>query len=180
MDYIEKIVELEACDSSINWLESHNFPTLQDAWNACERGDWMSWLIEHTMEEVGDMEQHEKLVLAFIECLGLCKEMIPEDLMERATETALASVRKEVSSEDVRSLISDVSAVWEAVYPREMDANDAVIAVLSISRWPDNCYNGTEVVNLISDVLDEDTPNVVTRRKCAEIFRKHFPNPPKL
>lgn len=179
MNYIEKIAMLEACDSSINWLESLNLPTLQDAWNACERGDWMSWLIEHTMK-VGDTAQHEKLMMAFIECLGLCKMMIPEDLMERATETALAFVRREVSAEDILSLISDVDAMWVAGYPREMDANYALIAVLNISKWPDSSYNGTEVVGLISDALEDDTPYVVTKRKCAEIFRKHFPNPPKL
>jgi hypothetical protein len=42
-----KLKELEACDGpdgAIEWAKDYD--TLQDAWDNCQRGDWMIWLID--------------------------------------------------------------------------------------------------------------------------------------
>lgn len=41
---IDKLKELEACDPAIKWLENYDGHA-KEAWNKCERGDWMAWLI---------------------------------------------------------------------------------------------------------------------------------------
>ena len=38
-----KLKELEACDEAIEWAKDYD--TLQQAWDNCQRGDWMIWLI---------------------------------------------------------------------------------------------------------------------------------------
>ena len=45
MDYIERIADMEACAPALSWLRSEQYPTLQAAWDACPRGDWMLWLL---------------------------------------------------------------------------------------------------------------------------------------
>ena len=45
MDYIERIADMGACAPALAWLRSEQHPTLQAAWDACPRGDWMLWLL---------------------------------------------------------------------------------------------------------------------------------------
>ena len=39
-----------ACHESLEWLEDK---TLQEAWEACQRGDWMRWLSQAATKVVG-------------------------------------------------------------------------------------------------------------------------------
>jgi len=41
---IELLEQLNACSNAIEWIEKNNIRTLQEAWEKCERGDWMLWL----------------------------------------------------------------------------------------------------------------------------------------
>ena len=45
MDYIERIEALGACAPALDWLRSEQHPTLQAAWDACPRSNWMLWLL---------------------------------------------------------------------------------------------------------------------------------------
>ena len=45
VDYIERIADMGACAPAMAWLRSEQYPTLQAAWDACPRGDWMLWLL---------------------------------------------------------------------------------------------------------------------------------------
>ena len=45
MDYIDRIADLGACAPAMAWLRSEQYPSLQAAWDACPRGDWMLWLL---------------------------------------------------------------------------------------------------------------------------------------
>ena len=38
-----KLKELDACDEAIEWAKDYD--NLQQAWDNCQRGDWMIWLI---------------------------------------------------------------------------------------------------------------------------------------
>jgi hypothetical protein len=40
-----KLRTLEACTAAIEWLKSTDHATLQSAWDACEKPDWMLWLL---------------------------------------------------------------------------------------------------------------------------------------
>jgi len=43
--YITELKGLKACQEAIAWLEEGKYKTLNDAWQVCERGDWMLWLV---------------------------------------------------------------------------------------------------------------------------------------
>ena len=45
MDYIERIADMGACAPAMAWLRSEQHPTLQAAWDACPRSNWMLWLL---------------------------------------------------------------------------------------------------------------------------------------
>ena len=41
--FISKLEKLNACRSSIEWLQTQD--NLEQAWKDCERGDWLLWLV---------------------------------------------------------------------------------------------------------------------------------------
>lgn len=36
-------LRMHACEPAVEWLEDSNFTSMEDAWNACTRADWMLW-----------------------------------------------------------------------------------------------------------------------------------------
>ena len=38
---LRKLRAWHACDEAVAWLKASDHATLQEAWNACERPDWM-------------------------------------------------------------------------------------------------------------------------------------------
>ena len=40
------LTKLGACTEAVKW--AGQYATVAEAWEACERSDWMEWLLEHT------------------------------------------------------------------------------------------------------------------------------------
>ena len=38
----------DACKAALDWLAAGQFPSLEAAWQVCQRGDWMLWLLYET------------------------------------------------------------------------------------------------------------------------------------
>ena len=74
--YIEYLENLNACSEPIKW--SKQFETSQDAWENCERGDWMLWLLGKIAGKPGS-DSRRKLVLCSAKCARTAWEwMSPE------------------------------------------------------------------------------------------------------
>ena len=43
--WITALKRKDACDEALDWAIAGNYATVQAAWNACERADWMCWLL---------------------------------------------------------------------------------------------------------------------------------------
>lgn len=56
----------DSCDDAVAW--AGGYATAEAAWEACERGDWMAWLIART-------EDRRRVVLALCDCARLAIEM---------------------------------------------------------------------------------------------------------
>lgn len=54
MSHIELLKQHDACDDAVEWAA--NYDTLTDAWDACERPDWMLWLHANGIIKIGDRD----------------------------------------------------------------------------------------------------------------------------
>jgi hypothetical protein len=97
MTQLQKVLEqLDACAMAVHWVGER---TLEEAWNQCERGDWMLWF-------AGKIEVDRKLlVLAACGCARKALKNVPEgeERPRIAIEAAEAWCRGEASIEDVRA-----------------------------------------------------------------------------
>ena len=74
--YIEYLENLNACSEPIKW--SKQFETSQDAWENCERGDWMLWLLGKIAGKPGS-DSRRKLVLCSAKCARTAWEWMPPE-----------------------------------------------------------------------------------------------------
>ena len=69
----DQLSEVGACSDAVQFVRQGKFCTLQAAWDACERGDWMLWWAGKKSGEPKS-DARKKLVLAACEC---AREVLP-------------------------------------------------------------------------------------------------------
>ena len=87
--WTQQLVKLGACEPAVVW--ARDYPSLEAAWAACERGDWMMWIAGRLSGKPGSAKRR-KFLLALRNCLGLTAK--PHEPIERwyLSSSANASV----------------------------------------------------------------------------------------
>ena len=110
--HIIKLKKLEACQEAIDY--ANGFETLQDAWDACERGDWMLWLVGKLSGKPGS-EKRKLLVLTTCKCARLSLKYVAkgEKRPLKAIEAVEGWARGENTLDEV---MSAADAAADAAY----------------------------------------------------------------
>lgn len=99
--WIKKLKEMRACREAIKWCEAGEYMNLQDAWQNCERADWMFWLITETIKDDADRKP-----LASIACkcarLSLPYTTKGDDRPLKAIEAAEAWAQGKATLDEVQ------------------------------------------------------------------------------
>jgi len=64
-----QLIALGACKDATEWAKDYR--TLADAWQNCQRGDWMLWLVTQTLGKEQDSIGRKRLVFAVCQCARL-------------------------------------------------------------------------------------------------------------
>jgi hypothetical protein len=149
MEYIGKLQEMNACQEAVDWCQ--DYEGLEAAWLACERADWMLWLIGKTIKD-GDAQK--PLVLVACECARLALPYVPEgeDRPLKAIETAEAWAR------------GDSSATIGMI-------ETAAGAAAETAAWAAETAAGAAA---------ETAARAAGQKQCADIVRKYYPEAPTL
>ena len=153
MRFYDKLKEMDACSDAVEWAKQ--FSSLQKAWDKCERGDWMLWLVGNMSHNV---KSRKKLVLCACECARLSLKYVKkgETRPVIAIETAEKLVMGEASINEVR--IAADAAYGAAAY--------AAAAYAAYAAYGAAAYAAAA--------------RLKTLKKCADIVRKHYPKCPKI
>ena len=74
-DHLDSLRRATACREAIDFAS--DFPSLQAAWDACERGDWMLWWAGRCSGS-SESASRKKLVLAACKCARLSLKYLPK------------------------------------------------------------------------------------------------------
>ena len=111
--YVEKLKKLNACQDAIEYSEK--FSTLQKAWNECNRGDWMLWLLGR-LSGPPDSESRKHVVLIACKCARLSLKYIPKD--EKRPLEAIQTTEKysngKATFEEVKKAFAAATAAFAA------------------------------------------------------------------
>ena len=127
--------KLGACSEAVKWYETQEND--EQAWAACERGDWLLWLLGRIKVD------RKRLVLCCCECARLSLKHVPENENRPriAIETAEKWAKGGASIEEVRAAAdaaaaaaADAAADAAAAAAADAAAADAADAVVAEKR----------------------------------------------
>jgi hypothetical protein len=159
---VDRITRFLPCEEATDWLSGHSDP--QQAWEACERGDWMLWLLGH-LSGPPLSEGRRPLVLAACECARLTLPHTKDGRVLVCIETAERWAGGEASAEELREAQADADAYAAAAADADAYAAAAADAYAAAAADAD-AY------------ADADAARKKTQAECAVIVRRHYPKAP--
>lgn len=113
LHWTTKLSALDACEEAVEWAQQFDIP--EAAWLACERGDWMLWLLGK-LSDPPESNSRKCLVLTACECARLALPYVSagEERPRIAIETAEAWARGKPSRmlKQVRAASDAYAAAW--------------------------------------------------------------------
>ena len=148
--WTNQLKNVSACSEAVAWATA--YPSMQAAWDACERGDWMLWWCGAT-SGVAYSDSRRLLVLCACECSRLALKFVKAGVERprQAIDCAESWARGE--HEDHRKLADAASAAAAA----------AAYAAAYVSAA--YAYGSSRARAL---------------KHCADIVRRHYPKPPTI
>ncbi len=185
----EKLETLEACPEGVEFAKQ--FPTIEAAWAACKRGDHMLWLCGEVAGPPGD-DSRRPLVLAACDCARLVLHLVKEgeDRPRIAIETAeawarggedaptLEQVRIDADADAAASAYFAAASAFAAAASSAAAAADAAADAAYADAA--DAYFAADAAAYSAARTAYSAARTATLAKCADIVRKHYPEPPKL
>ena len=111
MHWTEALVKLKACEEAVKWAKG--YPSLQAAWDVCERGDWILWLAGRVAGPP-DSDSRRKLVDAAVRCARLALPYAgkAKEICDRTRCVVEAYLRGEASLADTRAAADAAAAAY--------------------------------------------------------------------
>ena len=156
MTWHNGLVRLGACSEAVKWARRYKSPAA--AWAACDRGDWMLWLLARKSGDAGS-DARRTLVLAACACARLALTHVPADehrpLYAIETAEAWGHHDPSIGPDHVRLA---ASAAYAAAYAASAAASAASAAASAASA-------ATRADTLL---------------QCADLVRQFYPDAPIL
>jgi hypothetical protein len=173
--WTDELARLGACAEAVTWARTYDTPAA--AWAACKRGDWMLWIAGRLAGPPGD-ETRRPLVAADCECARLSLDLVQagEDRSRLGIETAEAWVRGEATLAEVRAAAKAAYAAYAACAACATASRAAAKAAYAAAA----AAAADAAASVAADAAASAAAAAATLRQCADIVRRHYPQPPVL
>ena len=117
----------DACRGSIEWVEENNISTLEDAWNTCNRGDWLLWMAD----KLG-IDKHKMTI-----CGALCAHTVVEHMenprSRNAVRVAFLFGRGKATFQELKEArtAARTAAAWVAAAVDDKKENQRITAEIA-------------------------------------------------
>ena len=170
--WIKPLVKMHACSDAVEWCDQYD--NLEAAWQVCERGDWMLWLLGR-LSGPPKSESRKKLVLTACQCARLALIYVAkgEERPLRAIETAEAW-----ANDDPDITLQDVRGAADAGARAADAAADAADAAYAAAYAADAAAYAADAADAAADAADAaDAARMATLKECADIVRAAYDSP---
>ena len=151
---IKKLEKLNPCSAAVDFAKEYK--TSQEAWDACECGDWMLWLLGK-LSGPPESKSRKKLVWVACKCARLSLRYVQKG--ERRPLKAIQTAEKYAKGQDGGITLDEVRAAATAA-----DAAYAAVFAASAASAADAAAAARKK----------------KLKKCADIVRKYYPKAPRL
>jgi len=163
----QKLIGLGACGEAVEWAA--RYQTEQEAWDSCQRGDWLLWYAGRYAGEPGS-QARKRLVLAACACARVALPLVAEG--ETRPRVAIETAERWARGDG--ATLDDVTSAAYAAYAAASAAYYAY-AASSAAYAADAAYSAAAYSAYSADAA--------TRREMlatyADIVRGYYPTPPE-
>jgi len=176
---IRKLMKIKACKKAVSYARQQ--PNWQAAWDKCERGDWMLWLLGK-LSGPSESKSRKKLVLTTCKCARLSLKYIPKK--EKRPLVAIETAEKWARGEET---LGNVKLAADAAYAAA-DAADAAAYASYAEAAAHAAYadaaDAAYAAAYAADASYADAADAAEREKTLKqlsvIVKKMYPKAPKL
>jgi len=174
-EYIQWLKQFEPCQEALEWSVKTDYETAQQAWELCERGDWMLWLIKRNIELETGSKDHKRLVAVVCKCARLAEQWMPAKSIH-----CLEQVEKwcngDMSIDLIKVRKSAVSADADAFDYAAIHAADAAAYVAYAAYAADVAAYAVDAFDYATDAAEAaDADEKGIYKKCADEIREFYP-----
>lgn len=122
----------------IKWIEENKIETLEEAWESCNRGDWLLWMAERLF----GVDQR-KLTMCAALCAHTVVQHIEDPISKDAVRIAFLFSRSKVTLDEVKEAKAAARAAentWFSNRAAKWAATAAKWVVFSAAEWGDDAY----------------------------------------
>lgn len=168
--WVDTLITLEACDRGIRW--ARKYPTVEDAWSACENPSWMLWLAARVAVSQDD---RSKVVLAAAACVRLARIKNKDRRVLCAIEAAEQWARNPTDENRCAAVLASneaTEAIVDALVTEEKEAARAAeMLSLAATRNTDYLAYVVAAAALHATCTVQPEARVFPRREMAAIVR---------
>ena len=164
---IKKLASLHPCNEAVEWLKEQS--SMKVAWETCERGDWMLWLLGKLSGKIGS-KSRKQLVWTSCQCARLSLPYITKD--EKRPLNTIETAEKYTKG---NATLKEVKVAADAAYAASAAATAAAAAYAADAA----AAYAAAIYAAYADATDVDAKNKILKQ-CADIVRENYPKAPKL
>ena len=174
----EWLEDFDACDDALEWCSKQR--SRHQAWQDCERGDWMLWLLGYLAGPMGSRSR-KRLVLCCCEVARPALKHVPkgENRPRVAIETAEAYCYGRASLDEVRAAAKAAADAANAAYDAAAYAAYAAYAYAAYAA-ANVAYVAADAANVAYGGAYAAAVSEGVREKSANTVRKHYPSMPQI
>jgi hypothetical protein len=155
--HVNGLQALGACSEAVEFAEGFN--SLDEAWQACERGDWMLWFVGETIGCEPWTEGRKPLLACALDCAETVRYLW-SPLQTKAIAAFVSVLRSwidgKATTEEAREARNGLVAYYISA------AAYHIASLAAASYYAANCSAAADA----------------SRQHCARIVREHYPHSP--
>jgi hypothetical protein len=162
MTFKDQLIKIHACDDAVAWVKDR---TLEEAWNECERGDWMLWLARRKNVDI------KILTLAKVKCARLVEHLMTDKRSIEALNVAERFARGLAKREELNA----AAYAAYAAYAANAAAFAAYAAYAAAYASAYAAYAATDAASdaaAYAAYASDASAKEQTLPKCADIVRE--------
>jgi hypothetical protein len=156
-----------ACDSPFEWLAQYD--SIVDAWDECERSDWMLWIIR---EGYMDWRDNDLLRRAAVQAVRSAEELLFHDALVECLNAADMYANHDAPSSIMDDAL-DQAMLVECETPRQELAKIAVMALCD----PDGTQAALDAFAAIASAHPTPKATALCYEAQADVLRQVCQNP---
>jgi hypothetical protein len=157
MNFKEFLISINACDEAREWVGDK---TIKEAWEQCERGDWMLWLFRRA-----DNFDKRSSTLAKGHCANTVRHLMKDGRSIAGVDAAISYGNGDIDDNQL-SAAADAAAAAYAAAAYAAYATDAAAAAYAAYAAAADAYAAYAAAARIKN-----------RKETADICRRYLPMP---